>query len=63
MGIGVILNISEEHEAGTVPSKEHMDNISNIICDMFELAELSKENVVAVKLSGLIEPELCLRSD
>jgi len=57
----VICNISEEHEKGVVPSKEHMDRIGLIICDMFELASKHKSNVVALKLSGLITPNLCYK--
>jgi hypothetical protein len=38
-----------------------MDRIGLIIVDMFELASKHKDNVVALKLSGLITPDLCYK--
>ena len=57
------MNISEEHEAGTAPKKTHMDNVADYICDLFELAAKSDLNRVAVKISGLIEPDLFNKSN
>jgi len=40
-----------------------MDNVAEIIVDMFELATNDPLNVVAVKISGLIGPGIIYKSN
>lgn len=57
-GIGAILNLSEECVEGVKPTNEYMDQCTETICDMFEIAKKTDLNIVAIKMSGLIDPVL-----
>ncbi len=43
---------------GVRPSNKHMDQIAETVCDMFEMARKTDLNLIAVKMTGLIDPSL-----
>ena len=57
-GIGVILNFSEEHIFGSEVNQKQLDKVAETICSMFKVAKKNPMNTMAIKMTGLVDPDL-----